>query len=358
MKKLTHSTSLECRPERVKRIEGLTYKEAGVDIRKASSFKKSIKALVRQSFRPEVLKDIGGFGSFFSFPKNKYKNPVLVSSSDGVGTKLKIAILANKHDTVGIDAVGMNVNDILCTGAEPLFFLDYIASGKLEPKVLYDVVKGINDGCIQAGCSLIGGETAEMPGMYNEGDYDVAGFCVGVMERKNIIDGSKIEVGDVVIGLESNGLHSNGFSLVRKVFSEKELKKYASELLRPTRIYVKPVLSLLANLRTRELANSIRGIAHITGGAFYDKIARILPQNVNARIYKDSWVVPGIFRLIQDKGNIPDKEMYHTFNMGIGMVLIAEPKSKKEIISRLSKFNLKSRVIGEIVKGKKQVEIV
>lgn len=338
-------------------MKKLTYKEAGVDIRKASSFKKSIKALVRQSFRPEVLKDIGGFGSFFSFPKNKYKKPVLVSSSDGVGTKLKIAILANKHDTVGIDAVGMNVNDILCTGAEPLFFLDYIASGKLEPKVLYDVVKGINDGCIQAGCSLIGGETAEMPGMYNEGDYDVAGFCVGVVERKNIIDGSKIEVGDVVIGLESNGLHSNGFSLVRKVFSERELKKYASELLRPTRIYVKPVLNLLYAKRY-PLYAKIKGIAHITGGAFYDKIARILPRNANARIYRNSWIVPGIFRSIQDKGNIPDKEMYHTFNMGIGMVLIAEPKSAKSIISKLAEFRLKSWVIGEVIKGNKVVEIL
>ena len=337
-------------------MKKLTYKEAGVDIRKASSFKKSIKALVRQSFRPEVLKDIGGFGSFFSFPKNKYKKPVLVSSSDGVGTKLKIAMLANKHDTVGIDAVGMNVNDILCTGAEPLFFLDYIASGKLEPKVLYDVVKGINDGCIQAGCSLIGGETAQMPGMYREGDYDVAGFCVGVVERKNIIDGSKIEAGDAVIGLESNGLHSNGFSLVRKVFSERELKKYASELLKPTRIYVKPVLFLLSAIGYR--LSAIKGIAHITGGAFYDKIARILPRNVNARIYKDSWVVPQIFRLIQDKGNIPNKEMYHTFNMGIGMVLVVEPKFTKVVISALARFKLKSWVIGEVIKGNKVVEIV
>jgi len=340
-------------------VKKLTYKKAGVDIGKASSFKKSIKGLVRQSFRPEVLKDIGGFGSFFNFPKNKYKNPVLVSSSDGVGTKLKIAILVNKHDTVGIDAVGMNVNDILCTGAEPLFFLDYIASGKLEPKVLYDVVKGINDGCIQAGCSLIGGETAEMPGMYNEGDYDVAGFCVGVVERKNIIDGSKIEAGDAVIGLESNGLHSNGFSLVRKVFSETELKKYSPELLKPTRIYVKPILSLLRNNAiTQKRNNAIKGIAHITGGAFYNKIARILPRNVNARIHRNSWIVPGIFRLIQDKGDILDKEMYHTFNMGIGMVLIAKPKSAKSIISKLAEFKLKSWVIGEGIKGNKIVEIV
>jgi len=375
MRKLTHSTSLECHPERVKsfdcaqdgsrdgekvepRVEGLTYKKAGVDIKKASLFKQKIKSVVRTSFGKEVLKDIGGFGSFFRFPKEKYKEPVLVSSSDGVGTKLKLAVLANKHDTVGIDAVAMNVNDILCTGAEPLFFLDYIASGKLEPSVLVDVVKGINNGCIQAGCALIGGETAEMPGMYKCGDYDVAGFCVGVVERKNIIDGTKIAVGDTVIGLESNGIHSNGYSLVRKVFSQNELKRMSNELLRPTRIYVKPVLSLLSHQVTKSPSHQIKGIAHITGGAFYDKIARILPRNVNVRIDKSSWVVPKIFRLIQNRGNIADKEMYHTFNMGCGMVLIVEPKSTKAIIQKLAEFKLKSWVIGEVVKGKKEVEVV
>jgi len=338
-------------------MKGLTYKKSGVDIKKASLFKRQIKTLVKKSFSKEVLRDIGSFGGFFRFPKEKYKDPVLVSSSDGVGTKLKIAVLADKHDTVGIDAVAMNVNDILCTGAEPLFFLDYLACGKLKPGVLFDVVKGINNGCIQAGCSLIGGETAEMPGMYNPGDYDLAGFCVGVVERKNIIDGSKILAGDVVIGLESNGLHSNGFSLVRKVFSKDELIKMSNELLKPTRIYVKPVLSLLRTTNY-ELRTVIKGIAHITGGAFYDKIARILPKNVNVFIYKDSWPVPKIFRLLQKKGNITDKEMYHTFNMGIGMVLIAKQKAVREIISRLTKLNLKSWVIGEVVKGKKQVEIL
>jgi phosphoribosylformylglycinamidine cyclo-ligase len=328
----------------------ITYKNAGVDIKKASLFKKSIKGLVRKSFSKEVLRDIGGFGSFFRFPKEKYKDPILVSSSDGVGTKLKIAVLANKHDTIGIDAVGMNVNDILCVGAKPLFFLDYIASGKLEPGVLVDVVKGINDGCIQAGCALIGGETAEMPGMYQAGDYDVAGFCVGAVERKDIIDGSKIGPGDIVIGLESNGIHSNGYSLVRRVLSQGELKRMSAELLKPTRIYVKPVLSLLR-------AYSIKGIAHITGGAFYDKIARILPKNVNVHIDKNSWVVPKIFRLLQNKGNIEDREMYHTFNMGVGMVLIVAPSAAKEIIRKLSEFKLKSWVIGEVTRGKKQVEI-
>jgi phosphoribosylformylglycinamidine cyclo-ligase len=333
-------------------MKKLTYKSSGVDINRAGIFKKTLKALVRKSFGPDVLKDIGGFGSFFRFPKEKYKDPVLVSSSDGVGTKLKIAILANKHDTVGIDCVAMNVNDILCTAAAPLFFLDYIASGKLEPIVLLEVVKGINQGCIQAGCALICGETAEMPGMYRAGDYDIAGFCVGAAGRKDIIDGTKIQAQDVVIGLESNGIHSNGYSLVRKVFREPELKRMSAELLKPTRIYVKPVLSLLHG------KHSVRGIAHITGGAFYDKIARILPDNVNVRIDKSSWVVPKIFRLIQSKGNIEDKEMYHTFNMGVGMVLIVAPASANTIISKLAQFKLKAWVIGEVVRGRKEVEIV
>jgi len=338
-------------------MKRLTYKKSGVDIKKASIFKQKIKSVVRTSFGKEVLRDIGGFGSFFRFPKAKYKDPILVSSSDGVGTKLKIAVLANKHDTVGIDAVAMNVNDILCVAATPLFFLDYIASGKLEPQVLVDVVKGINQGCIQAGCALIGGETAEMPGMYRAGDYDVAGFCVGVVERKDIIDGTKIEAGDTVIGLESNGIHSNGYSLVRKVFSETELKRMSAELLKPTRIYVKPVLGLLS-AKHYPLHAAVHGISHITGGAFYDKIARILPDNVNVRIDKSSWIVPKIFRLIQSKGNIEDKEMYHTFNMGCGMVLMVAPSSASAIISKLAESRLKARVIGEVVRGKKEVEII
>ena len=337
-------------------MKKMTYKQAGVDIAGADIFKRRIKSLVRSSFRPEVLKDIGGFGSFFRLSK-KYHDPVLVSSSDGVGTKLKIACLANKHDTVGIDAVAMNVNDILCTGAEPLFFLDYIAYSKLNPEILVDIVKGINDGCIESGCSLIGGETAEMPDMYRRGDYDIAGFCVGVVERKNIIDGSEIKAGDTVIGLESNGLHSNGFSLVRKVLSQNELKRMSKELLRPTRIYVKPVLSLLQTPNPK-LRTAINGIAHITGGAFYDKIARILPDNLGVKINKDSWPVPKIFRLVQNKGNVSDKEMYHTLNMGIGMVLMVRPEAAGEIISKLAGFKPKSWIIGEVVKGKKQVEII
>lgn len=331
-------------------MQKTTYKKSGVDIKSAQDFKKRIKSLARKSFGPLVLKDIGSFGSFFRFAKEKYKNPVLVSSADGVGTKLKIAFLADKHDTVGIDVVAMNVNDILCAGARPLFFLDYIAYSKLKQDVLIDIVKGINNGCIKAGCSLVGGETAQMPGMYKDGEYDIAGFCVGVVERKNIIDGSKIQAGDIVIGLESNGLHSNGFSLVRKVFSEKELKRMSNELLKPTSIYVKPISSLLST--------KLKGIAHITGGAFYNKIARILPNNMDAVIDRNSWPVPKIFCLIQEKGNIEDREMYCTFNMGIGMVLVAEQNFAKVIISKLAKSKIKSFVIGRIVKGKKQVNII
>jgi phosphoribosylformylglycinamidine cyclo-ligase len=334
----------------------LTYKKAGVDIEKAGLFKARIASLVRKSASSQVLKGIGGFGGFFTFPKERYKNPVLISSSDGVGTKLKIAVLVNRHDTVGIDAVAMNVNDILCTGAETLFFLDYIAYSKLDSDILVDIVRGVNQGCIQAGCSLIGGETAQMPDMYNRGEYDLAGFCVGVVEKDKIIDSSQVVAGDVLIGIESSGLHSNGFSLVRKVFSRNELKRYASELLKPTRIYVKPVLSLL---RTTQDARpmSIKGIAHITGGAFYGKIIRILPDNLNAEIHKDSWKIPKIFKLIQNKGRVPEDEMYHTFNMGIGMVLVAHAQTEGQVKSLLSRFNLDSWIIGRITKGKGQVVV-
>ena len=336
-------------------MEKITYKKSGVDIKSASIFKSKIKPLVRSSFRREVLTDIGGFGSFFKLDKNKYKDPVLVSSSDGVGTKLMIAKLANQHHTVGIDAVAMNVNDILCTGAEPLFFLDYIAFTRVKEDVLLEVVKGINSGCRQAGCSLIGGETAQMPGMYREGEYDIAGFCVGVVERDKIIDGSRIRQGDLVLGLESSGIHSNGYSLVRKVFSQNDLKWMSKELLTPTRIYVKPVLSLLAASSDQRLA--IKGIAHITGGAFYDKISRILPKNIDVCIEKSSWRVPEIFRRIQYQGNIDDLEMYHTLNMGLGLVLIVQKEKASGIMKKLAELKLKSWIIGAAVKGDKQVNI-
>jgi phosphoribosylformylglycinamidine cyclo-ligase len=334
-------------------MKKITYKDSGVDIRSASIFKSKIKPLVRSSFRREVLTDIGGFGSFFKLEKNKYKDPVLVSSSDGVGTKLMIAKLANKHDTVGIDAVAMNVNDILCTGAESLFFLDYIAFTKVKEAVLVDIVKGINDGCRQAGCSLIGGETAQMPGMYREGEYDIAGFCVGVVEKDRIINGAKIKAADLVIGIASSGLHSNGYSLVRKVLSTTEQKRMAACLLAPTRIYVSPVLKIL-----RQYGQAVHGISHITGGAFYDKISRILPKNIDVCIEKSSWKVPEIFRLIQYKGNIDDLEMYRTLNMGIGLVLIVQKEAASGIMKKLSELKLKSWIIGAAVRGNKQVNII
>ena len=337
-------------------MKNITYKKAGVDIASASVFKKKLKPLVAKSFCPGAIKEFGGFGSFFAIPKGRYKDMVLVSSADGVGTKLKIAVLADMHTTVGIDAVAMNVNDILCTGAQPLFFLDYIAYSTLSEDTLLDIVGGINKGCIDAGCALIGGETAQMPGMYKEGEYDIAGFCVGALEKGRIIDGSKISPGDVVIGLASNGLHSNGYSLVRKVLSKKELKKMSKELLKPTRIYVKPILSLLSCQDCQ--SSAIKGIAHITGGAFYDKIARILPDNVATVVRKSSWPVPEIFKLIQTRGGVADKEMYHTLNMGIGMVLIVSSRYAVSIITALTKLRQKAWVIGEIVRGKKEVEVI
>lgn len=329
----------------------IDYKKSGVDIHRMDALKKKMKSAVRSSFRPEVLKDIGGFGGFFRFPKNKYKEPVLVSSSDGVGTKLKIAGLCGKHDTVGIDAVAMNVNDILCTGAEPLFFLDYVAFSKLNDKTLLDIVKGVNAGCCLSGCSLIGGETAQMPGMYKPGEYDLAGFCVGVVEKNKIIDGSRIRPGEIVIGLESSGIHSNGYSLVRKSLSKNEQKRLGKQLLAPTKIYVKPVLEALRKF-------DVSGVAHITGGAFYDKIARILPQSVVVNIYKSAWPIPGIFSFIQARGKISDKDMYHTFNMGIGMILITEIENADKMINLFSHRKIKSWVIGEVVKGKKEVKII
>jgi phosphoribosylformylglycinamidine cyclo-ligase len=332
----------------------VTYKQAGVDIEGMDALKSRLKPLVRRSFRPEVLKDIGGFGSFFGFPKDKYRDPVLVSSSDGVGTKLKIAWSLGVHDSVGIDAVAMNVNDILCVGAEPLFFLDYIAFSDVDHAVLFDVVKGITKGCVQSNCSLIGGETAQMPGMYAKGEYDIAGFCVGAVERAKAIDGSKIRPGDAVVGLASSGLHSNGYSLVRKVFTDAQLKRYGKELLVPTRIYVREILALLAS----PLRESVHGIAHITGGAFYDKIRRILPADTGVRIHKASWTVPKLFRLVQAQGNVEDHEMYHTLNMGIGMVLLVDKAAAKAVADFLAKEKVRSWTIGEAVRGERSVEVI
>jgi phosphoribosylformylglycinamidine cyclo-ligase len=338
-------------------MKAATYKNAGVDILASAVFKAKISGIARKSFSSHVLKGIGGFGSFFGLALPGLKDPVLVSSADGVGTKLKIAFLVNKHDSVGIDAVAMNVNDILCTGAKPLFFLDYIAHTNARQEVLISLVKGLNRGCIEAGCALIGGETAQMPDFYQQGEYDLAGFCVGIVKRQDIIDGSKIKVNDILIGLESNGLHSNGYSLVRKVFSQKELRRLSPELLRPTRIYAKPVMRLLRINQPRSNQPAVSGIAHITGGAFYDKIARILPGALDAVIDKTSWNVPRIFRLIQEKGGIKEREMYHTLNMGIGMVLVARPQAARSVQSNLNKSGLRNWVIGEVIRGRKEVII-
>ncbi len=304
-----------------------------------------IKPLARATRRPEVIADIGGFSALFDGSFKNYKHPALVSSTDGVGTKLKLAFLLNKHNTVGIDLVAMSVNDIITCGAEPLFFLDYFACGKLEPKIAAKVIGGITAGCQQAHCALIGGETAEMPGFYPAGEYDLAGFVVGVVDKSKIIDGSKIKPGDIVMGLPSSGPHSNGYSLIRKVFNNAELKKYQKELFAPTKIYVREVLNAV-----RCLPNAVKGIAHITGGGVLDNIPRILPDNCQVTIREGSWKIPSIFMTMQEKGKIPFKEMYRTFNMGLGLVLIVA----KQDVSRLKTLLKGSVIIGQVAKGNKE----
>ncbi|MBU1934394.1 phosphoribosylformylglycinamidine cyclo-ligase [Patescibacteria group bacterium] len=326
----------------------MDYKRAGVNIDKGNKFVKDIAKMAASTSRSEILGGIGGFSAFTKVPK-KYKDPVLVSSTDGVGTKLKVAEAAGKHDTIGIDLVAMCVNDIVVCGAEPLFFLDYFATGRLNNKKAFKIIKGITNGCKDAGCSLIGGETAEMPGMYKGDEYDLAGFCVGVVERKKIIDGSGVRPGDKIIGIESSGVHSNGFSLVRKVFTKNELKgRTGKTLLKPTIIYVKPILKLIKRV-------NVKSMAHITGGGFYDNIPRVLPRDTAALIYKESWPVPAIFRLIQKRADLSDKEMHRTFNMGIGMALVVDKKDVKKTHRAINNSRLKSWTIGEIVKGKREV---
>ncbi|WP_409342914.1 phosphoribosylformylglycinamidine cyclo-ligase [Paenibacillus sp. MBLB4367] len=314
------------------------YKKAGVDIAAGNEAVERMKKHVKRTFRPEVLTELGGFGALFGLNKDKYEEPVLVSGTDGVGTKLKLAFAMDKHDTIGIDAVAMCVNDVVVAGAEPLFFLDYLATGKILPEKIEAIVAGISEGCVQAGCALIGGETAEMPGMYTDGEYDIAGFTVGIADKKKLVDGSSIVVGDVVLGLASSGVHSNGFSLVRKLLLEdkgyaldqtiEELGgKLGDVLLTPTRIYVKQVLALLEQVQ-------VKGMAHITGGGFLENIPRVLPENVNAHIEYGSWPILPIFQLMQRDGAITNNDMFRTFNMGIGMVIVvsAEQASKAEAI--------------------------
>jgi len=311
----------------------ITYKKAGVDIDKANKFVEWIK---------KQFPKIGFFSGFYKIEKTK----LLVATTDGVGTKIKLAQILNKHDTVGIDLVAMNVNDIITCGAKPIFFLDYIACGKINLKLLKDIMKGIIKGCKTAQCELLGGETAELPGMYKDEEYDLAGFACGIVEEKNLITGKYVKPGDKLIGLYSSGLHSNGYSLVRKVFSKEEIKRYGKVLLTPTKIYVKEILNLLKEFKPNK---EIKAIVNITGGGFYDNIIRALPKNCSCIIDKDSWQPYQIFKLIQQKGNVPDKEMYRTFNMGIGMVLVVDKKIYNKI---LNFFNNQAALIGEVYEDK------
>jgi len=306
--------------------KGLSYRDAGVDIDAGDALVEAIKPFARRTMRPEVLAGIGGFGALCAIPK-KFKHPVLVSGTDGVGTKLKLAFQLDKHDTVGIDLVAMSVNDVLVQGAEPLFFLDYFACGKLEQGVAAQVIKGIARGCELAGCALIGGETAEMPGMYPEGEYDLAGFCVGVVEKARILNGKAIKPGDVILGLASSGPHSNGYSLIRKIISLSQPSSMEA-LFEPTRIYVKPVLKLLKKV-------PVKGLAHITGGGLTGNVPRILPRKTRAVIRQSAWPRPEVFRWLQRAGNVAEDEMHRVFNCGIGMVAVVAQSDAKRAMAAL-----------------------
>jgi len=336
-------------------VEKLTYKDAGVDTKEGEKAVELMKRYVKKTFNENVLTGLGGFGGLFKLDLTGIKEPVLVSGTDGVGTKLKIAFLTGRHDTIGTDCVAMCVNDVLCQGAKPLFFLDYIATGSLKAEKIAEIVKGVADGCITAKCALIGGETAEMPGFYNAGEYDIAGFAVGIVDREKIITGEKIKAGDKIIGITSSGLHSNGFSLVRKVFFEKlglKPEDYMEEfqmtlgeaLLTPTKIYAGACEAVLPKY-------DIKGIVHITGGGFYENIPRVLPEGIGVEIKESSWEKPRIFSYIQEHGNVEKNEMFKTFNMGIGMMMFAEAEAAPGIIETLGSAGEKAYIIGEAVKG-------
>ena len=339
----------------------LSYKDAGVDINAGNELVERIKPHVKRTTRPEVIGGLGGFGALCALP-SKYKEPILVSGTDGVGTKLRLAIDLKKHDTIGIDLVAMCVNDLVVQGAEPLFFLDYYATGRLEVDVASDVVKGIAEGCVQSGCALVGGETAEMPGMYHAGDYDLAGFCVGVVEKSKIIDGSKVQAGDALIALGSSGPHSNGYSLIRKVIdvagvnpATEQLagKALGDQLLAPTRIYVKSVLELIEEV-------DVHAIAHLTGGGFWENIPRVLPDNTKAVIDEKSWEWQPVFKWLQEKGNIDSYEMYRTFNCGVGMVIALPQADVEKALNLLRQAGENAWLIGKIESlnpGEKQVII-
>lgn len=332
------------------------YKNAGVDIAAGNEAVERMKKHVKRTFRPEVMTDLGGFGALFGLNKDKYEEPVLVSGTDGVGTKLKIAFAMDKHDTIGIDAVAMCVNDIVVQGAEPLFFLDYLACDKVIPEKIEAIVSGIAEGCSESGCALIGGETAEMPGMYAEGEYDIAGFTVGVVDKSKIINGTSITAGDTVIGLASSGVHSNGFSLVRKLLLEQSgysLKDTLPELggevlgdvlLTPTKLYVKPVLALLEEVK-------VKGMAHITGGGFIENIPRVLPEGVNVEVDYGTWPILPIFSLLQEKGNVSNRDMFTTFNMGIGLVIVVSKDQEEASLAALRAAGENPYVIGRVTAG-------
>ncbi|MEW6586414.1 MAG: phosphoribosylformylglycinamidine cyclo-ligase [Nitrospirota bacterium] len=333
----------------------MTYKKAGVDIAGGERFVNLIAPLAKRTFRKEVLTGIGSFGALFKVDTRKYKNPVLVSGTDGVGTKLKIAFMMDKHDTVGIDLVAMCVNDILTSGAEPLFFLDYFATGRLKSDNGVSVVRGIAKGCAEAGCSLIGGETAEMPGFYPDGEYDLSGFAVGVVEKRRIIDGSGIRAGDVLVGISSSGLHSNGYSLVRRLFfdlNKMDVDVYipalrttlGKELLKPTSIYVRAFAALKEKV-------TVKGMAHITGGGIPGNLPRILPRGIRARIDEGSWPAPPIFGLIRETGNIADSEMKRTFNMGIGYIVVLPKNQGEKAVATLKNGGYPAFIIGNTEKG-------
>jgi phosphoribosylformylglycinamidine cyclo-ligase len=328
---------------------GLRYRDAGVDIDAGNALVERIKPHARRTHRPGVLAGLGGFGALFELPVDRFREPVLVSGTDGVGTKLRLAMQLNRHDTIGIDLVGMCVNDIVVQGAEPLFFLDYYATGRLDVDVAADVVKGIADGCEDAGCALVGGETAEMPGMYADGDYDLAGFAVGIVEKSRILDGRLVRAGDVLLGLASSGPHSNGYSLIRKILevSGADLEQPCGDvslgdaLLAPTRIYVRPLLDLMAR-------QPVHALAHITGGGLLENVPRVLPPGTLARIRPDAWARPPVFRWLQDAGQVPEREMLRTFNCGIGMVVIVPAEGVDSAIEFLSGTGIEARPIGEI----------
>ena len=334
----------------------MTYRDAGVDIDAGNNFVKKIKPLIEKTLRSEVISDIGGFGGLFELSKNKYKKPILVSGTDGVGTKLILAQRLNDHSTIGIDLVAMCTNDVLVQGAEPLFFLDYFACGKLDIKTAAIVVKGISDGCLQAGITLIGGETAEMPDMYNEDDYDLAGFCVGVVDKENLIDGNNISTGDIIVGLSSSGPHSNGFSLIRKILEigDKPIingQPIEKLLLSPTRIYVKPIMQLINKVK-------IKGLAHITGGGITENIPRILKNTIQAEINTNSWKQGPVFDWLSIAGKISPDEMRKTFNCGVGMVVIVEQSDLNSTLDILNKAGEVAWKLGEITSGKGKVKYV